>query len=209
MKNIIFALLMILSGTAATAEAQQQDSAVQQMSGASVATKANPDELKRRKMYGTLAFTGVFTYQWTQNVPGTSRRLLAGWGATPELNLTKHFGLQGDFVSSYTAGVYPGISKFMIASGPRYTMNPYWKGTPFFFGEAGETRTSYGRNVYGSHPGVDWNPTASAGIGFDMKLSPRFAVQVIPAEWTGERFDYNESWQNSYMARLGFVFDLR
>jgi hypothetical protein len=39
-------------------------------------------------------------------------------------------------------------------------------------------------------------------------LSPGFAIQIIPAEWTGERFDYNESWQNSYMARLGFVFNL-
>lgn len=40
-------------------------------------------------------------------------------------------------------------------------------------------------------------------------LSQGLAIQIIPAERASERFDYNESWQNSYMARLGFVFNLR
>jgi hypothetical protein len=40
-------------------------------------------------------------------------------------------------------------------------------------------------------------------------LSHGFAIQIIPEERTNERFDYNESWQNSYMARPAFVFNLR
>ena len=38
-----------------------------------------------------------------QNLSGTSHRLLAGWCVTPELNLTKHFGLQGDCVNILAA----------------------------------------------------------------------------------------------------------
>lgn len=165
------------------------------------------------KLYGTFTLSGIFDYQWTQDQPGTSRRLLAGWGVTPELNVTKHLGVQGDFISMYGSDAYPGVSQFMMMAGPRYTMNPYWKGTPFFFGEAGETRTTYGKDyangTYLPHPGPDWEPTASAGVGFDMKLTRRFALQVVPAQWTAQRSDSNGTWQNNYMARLGLVFDLR
>lgn len=210
MRSLIAALVFTLATTTAlTATAEGQDNASTQQGNHANITTTNPDAAQHGKMLGSIAFDGVFTYQWTQNVPGVSRRLLTGWSITPELNLTKHLGLQGDFMSSYTDNAYPSISRFMMAAGPRYTLKPYWRGTPFVFGEAGETRISYGRYVYGSHPGVDWNPTASAGVGFDMKISPGFAVQLIPAEWTGERFDYDGTWQNSYMARLGFVFNLR
>jgi hypothetical protein len=155
------------------------------------------------RLSGNMAFSGIFTYQ---NTYGSSSHDLVGWGIMPELNLTRHLGIQGDFVSLYTRDVYPAISRLMIAAGPRYTMRPLWKSSPFFFAEAGETRMSYGASST-PRPSLGWNPTASAGVGFDLDLSPRFGIQVIPGEWTGEHFDYNGQWQHSYMARAGFVFN--
>lgn len=177
-------------------------------------TTSNPDQLQHGTIVGSIAFTGVYTLQKTnaQPIMGTANRgdkTLAGWAVTPEVNFTKHLGLQADFVNTYATDSYPGVNKLTFAAGPRYTFNPYWKGTPFVFGEAGETRTTYGRWVGGPHPVTDWNPVASAGVGFDMKVSPNFAVQIVPGMWTGERFDYNGTWQNNYQARLGFVFNLR
>lgn len=179
-----------------------------------VATTKSPDQLEHGTIVGSIAFTGVYTKQFTKQQPvmGTANhgdKTLAGWAITPEVNFTKHIGLQADFMNSMTSDSYPGANKFMIAAGPRYTFNPYWKGTPFVFGEAGEVRTTYGRWVGGKTPSTSWNPVASAGVGFDLKVSPNFAIQIVPGEWTGERFDYNGTWQNNYQARLGFVFNLR
>jgi opacity protein-like surface antigen len=211
MKNMMIALTLILASTATVAMAQDgQDSAsTSQMATYGKQTAMQP--AKDRKLRGSLAFTGVFTRQWTVDQPGVNDRLLAGWGVMPEINFTKRLGLQADFVSSYTSGVYPVENKLSMMAGPRYTLNPRWRGTPFVFGEAGETRTGIGRNMFGTqtHPGIDWNPTASAGVGFDLNLTPRFGLEFVPAEWTGERFDYNGQWQNNYQARFGFVFNLR
>ncbi len=213
MKNIMIALTLILASTATAAVAQDApDSASSpQMTATSNQMATAPQPAKDRKLRGSVAFTGVFTRQWTVDTPGVDHRLLAGWGVMPEINFTKRLGLQADFVSSYTEDAYPGISKLSMMAGPRYTLNPHWRGTPFFFGEAGETRTGIGRNMFGTrtHPGVTWNPTASAGVGFDVNLTPRFGLEFVPAEWTGERFDYNGQWQNNYQARFGFVFNLR
>lgn len=179
-----------------------------------VATTQDPDQLKHGTIIGSVTFSGVYTRQFTQQQPvmGTANngdKNLAGWAVTPEFNFTKHLGLQADFMNTYASDSYPGANKFMMAAGPRYTFNPYWKATPFVYGEAGEVRTTYGRNAGGTHPPTSWNPVVSAGIGFDKKISPNFALQVVPASWTGERFDYNGTWQNNFQARLGIVFNLR
>jgi hypothetical protein len=209
----MIALALMLASTATLAVAQDgQDSSSTTATAAQTTAYGNqmaPQPAKDRKLRGSVAFTGVFTRQWTQDTPGVQHRLLAGWGVMPEINFTKRIGLQADFVSSYTEDAYPGISKLSMMAGPRYTLNPRWRGTPFVFGEAGETRTGIGRNWQGTHPGVTWNPTASAGLGFDVNLTPRFGLEFVPAEWTGERFDYNGQWQNNYQARFGFVFQLR
>ena len=211
MKNIMIALTLILASTATAAVAQDgpESAPSPQMTASSNQMAMKP--AKDRKLRGSVAFTGVFTRQWTQDTPGVNHELLAGWGVMPEINFTKRLGLQADFVSSYTSGVYPVENKLSMMAGPRYTLNPRWRGTPFVFGEAGETRTGIGRNMFGTrtHPGITWNPTASAGLGFDVNLTPRFGLEFVPAEWTGERFDYNGQWQNNYQSRFGFVFNLR
>jgi opacity protein-like surface antigen len=163
------------------------------------------------KYTGSISYTGIYTYQNFNHdsIYGATSQNLAGWGITPEINFTRHFGFQGDFVTSYSTDSIPSLTQFTVAAGPRYTMNPYWKGTPFFFGEAGETRISYGNFGGNQHPAVDWEPTASAGIGFDVNLTPRFGLQFVPAEWMGQRLDYNGEWQNNFMARFGFVFNFR
>lgn len=172
------------------------------------------------KIVATFGVAGVYTRQFTQDastgqfgVDGKTHQL-SGWSVTPEVNITKHLGFQADFINMYDMTPPDGINniyKLSMLAGPRYTFNPYWKGVPFVFAEAGETRTSFGTTYYGynPHPGVSWTPTANAGVGFDIKATRNIAIQLVPAEWMGERHDWNGKWQHNYQARLGFVFYLR
>src|SRR5579875_3852216 len=107
MKNMMIALTLILASTATVAVAQdgQNSASTSQMATYGKQTAMQP--AKDRKLRGSLAFTGVFTRQWTVDQPGVNDRLLAGWGVMPEINFTKRLGLQADFVSSYTNGAYP------------------------------------------------------------------------------------------------------
>lgn len=212
MKKMLVALSLVL---ATSTVAWAQGSALGQKTIQSPATKTTHFY---SKMSGSIAFTGIFDRQWTRGVPNTDFRNLAGWGIMPALNIWKGIGFQGDFQSMYTTDVYPSINKFSIMAGPRYMINPYWKhiryihrARAFGFGEAGETRTTYGRfwgepNLYPTRP--DWNPTASAGLGIDIPVTRHISAEVIPGEWMGERFDWSKKWQNNYEARAGFVINL-
>lgn len=212
MKKMMVALTLAL---ATTTVALAQGSTLSQKAIQNKETKAKHFY---SKMSGSIAFTGIFARQWTRNQPNTEFRNLAGWGVMPALNIWKGIGFQGDVQSMYTTNVYPSINKLSFMAGPRYTIHPYWshiryvnRARAFGFGEAGETRTTYGRywgqpNPYSAT--ADWNPTASAGLGIDVPITRHVSAEVIPGEWMGERFDSDKKWQNNYEARAGFVINL-
>lgn len=204
MKKALLSLFFVFPFTMLAAEPAASHSADQNRHG------------HTKNIVGSVGVAGMFSRQYSLNTQtggqynsdGTVQRF-AGWSATGEAKLHKQFSAQVDFLSLYNTNANPHMSKFGIFAGPRYTFHRYWKATPFLFGEAGELRTSYGMQNPSNHPGVDWNPAAKAGVGFDMKLSRNFAFQAVPAEWMGERFDWSGKWQNNYQARAGFVFYLR
>jgi hypothetical protein len=147
------------------------------------------------------AFTGSFVYQYSPNADGANRSLM-GWSAVPEINLTKHIGLQAEFAGLYMRGVYPGQSRLMIAAGPRITLLPHSRLSPFLFGEAGEIRSTNQANDVS-----DWDPVAAGGFGFGYKLTRGLSLQLVPGEYVGQ-LQYDGSWSHSFTSSVGITFNL-
>jgi hypothetical protein len=145
--------------------------------------------------------TESFVYVFNDAQYGHNRSLM-GWSAIPEVNLTKHIGFEGDFVSLYVRSIYPGQTRFIAAAGPRYNFAPRSKFTPFIFAEGGEMRLSSQRSL-----AKDWNPVVKGGFGFEHRVSDRFALTLVPGEYLGQYQD-DGSWNHSFTARVGITFDL-
>jgi hypothetical protein len=147
---------------------------------------------------GSLTASYVYVYNDAQNGPNRS---FMGWALVPELNVVSHLGIQGDFESLYGKAVYPGISRFLIASGPVYYLAPRSKITPFVFAEGGEMRLTSKAVSYS-----DWNPIVKGGFGVNYKVSHDFSFQLIPGEYLGQYQDDHE-WNHSFTARAGFTLN--
>lgn len=145
------------------------------------------------------SFAATFTYEGLGQIAGHPRTLM-GWTATPEINFTKHLGLQADFTSLYVRSIYPGQTRLLIAAGPRINLAPRSKVTPFIFMEGGEVRLSTKANSI-----KDWNPVAKGGIGFDYKIAHGFGFQLIPGEYIAQ-YNSNDTWTHNFSARAGVVF---
>jgi hypothetical protein len=97
--------------------------------------------------------------------------------------------------------VYPGVNKFYVGIGPRFTFHNMFGVSPFVFGEGGQIRTTNKATDVAA-----WNTAATAGFGFNYFPTPRFGFQVIPGEYYGTHLDTGD-WEHSYMTRLGIVFN--
>jgi hypothetical protein len=129
-------------------------------------------------------------------------RSLWGWSVVPEVNLTRHFGMEGDFVSLYMRSVYPGQTRFIAAAGPRYNFAPRSKVTPFVFAESGEMRLSAQKSLL-----KDWNPIVKGGFGFEYRVSRGIALTLVPGEYLGQYQD-DGSWNHSFTSRAGLTWNL-
>src|SRR5580698_2111474 len=86
---------------------------------------------------GSLTESYVYVFNDAQQGHNLS---MMGWSVVPEVNFTRHLGLEGDFTSLYVRSIYPGQGRLLIASGPRFTFAPRSRFTPFIFAEGGEMR---------------------------------------------------------------------
>ena len=195
MRTLAITASLVLSA-AFLPNAQAQEAASPPPAPAMAATA--PTHPIRQVPAGSL--TASYAYVYTDSQEGSNRSLM-GWSVVPELRVFRNIGFQGDFTSLYVKSVYPGQSRFLIAAGPRYTLAPRARLTPFVFAEGGEMRLTQ-QNVQGS----DWNPVAKGGIGVSYKLSHDFAFQLIPGEYLGQYQD-NGEWQHSFTARAGFTLN--
>jgi hypothetical protein len=125
-----------------------------------------------------------------------------GWSVVPDLNVTRHLGQQAEFTSFYVRSAYPAQSRLVMAAGPRYTFDPHFKAIPFIFAEGGEMRLSGQRTL-----AVDWNPVAIGGFGLEYRVTPRFALTLVPGEYLGQLQD-DGSWNHSYSTRVAFTFNM-
>jgi hypothetical protein len=128
-------------------------------------------------------------------------RTLWGWSATPEVSLTRRFGLQADVANSYMRSVYPGQNRLFIAGGPRYNLPLVSRVLPFLFAEGGGIKTQPQGKSFN-----EWIPVATLGVGFEYVASRHFALTLVPAEYLGQKED-DGTWTHTFAARAGFTFN--
>lgn len=147
------------------------------------------------------SFTAGYVYTFTDSQHGHNRSLM-GWSAVQQVRLLGNVGLQADFQGLYVRSVYPGENRFLALAGPRYTLAPRSRFTPFVYAEGGEVRLTSQANH-----NSDWNPVVKGGFGFEHKLSHGIAIQIIPGEYMGQLLD-DHTIEHSYSARGGITFNL-
>ena len=141
-----------------------------------------------------------FTYLQTDltNTNGGSGGYVLGWYGIPEVHLTKHISVLGDFTNfgNYHAHTEENVHGF--TGGPVYALSPFLGITAYGFVEGGAVRDS----KFGM---VNWNAATVGGVGLNFKLTHALAFQVVPGEYVATHLP-NGNWQSSYTTKAGFVF---
>jgi hypothetical protein len=188
-------------GTAAEAPAPMAAAGTAQVDSSSQGFFSRGVFMRRKKDTPVGSFTASYVYRYAPDLFGADRSQM-GWSAVPEVNFTKYVGLQAEFTGLYTRSIYPGTNQFMAAAGPRFTLAPHRKITPFAFAEGGMIRTTHQLSDVS-----DWNPVVTGGIGFDYKISHSVAFQLVPGEYMGQKQDDGD-WNHSFVAKAGITFNL-
>jgi hypothetical protein len=158
--------------------------------------------------------------------PGNAQSVnCAGGGGTIAYNLTSMFGLAADLGGCKVFGFLPSSSplsnkitgnEFTFLFGPRITMRNSSPFRPFFELNLGGARISLSCNNNTACSGTSFAKSAFAmtvGGGFDMKLSKKFSLRPVQAEYLYTRFGNscpftictNNNNQNSFRLKSGIV----
>lgn len=168
-------------------------------------------------------------FMYIRTVPNKNLPSLncAGGGGTFAVNLTSVFGLAADlggcriFSNAYGLGNTVKGNEFTFLFGPRITFRNRSPFRPFFevnFGGARISLTcrSSATNCVNATAGATLSRTAfamTAGGGFDIRLSKKFALRLVQAEYLYTRFGNdcpltvctNSNHQNSFRLKSGIV----
>lgn len=152
------------------------------------------------------------------NVLNRTRDNCYGGGGTVAYNLNKWLGLAADLGGCVVTGLQSGLSSnnFTYLFGPRFTYRNSSAVQPFFEVNFGGDRLSANCNnlvfARGTCNGSNsWNAFGmTAGGGFDIKLSPKFSIRAIQAEYFYTRFGKNVTIlnnvnQNNFRLKTGIV----
>jgi opacity protein-like surface antigen len=158
--------------------------------------------------------------------PGNAQSVnCAGGGGTIAYNLTSMFGLAADLGGCKVFGFLPSSSplsnkitgnEFTYLFGPRITLRNSSPFRPFFELNFGGARISLSCNNNTACSGTSFAKSAFAmtvGGGFDMKLSKKFSLRPVQAEYLYTRFGNscpftictNNNNQNSFRLKSGIV----
>ncbi len=141
-----------------------------------------------------------FTYLQTDlaDTPGGAASYQLGWYGIPELHLTSHVSVIGDFTNFENAHAGAEENVHGMTGGPVYALSPFHGVTAFGFVEGGAVRDSKAGTV-------NWDPATVGGIGLNFKLTHAVAFQVIPGEYVGTKLP-NGNWQSNFNTKVGLVF---
>ncbi|HTF68224.1 MAG TPA: hypothetical protein VK638_36660 [Edaphobacter sp.] len=204
---MLFTLILPLSILAQTPDASSSSSSAPSIMHFQTADAGSSTGTTRTSHHQAPVASFAIHYNYAfQTSPYMGNRSLMGWSVLPEVNLTHHIGFQADFTALTTRGVNVDENLLLIAAGPRYTLAPRSRFTPFIYGEGGEMRSRSSAAAVSNV--VDWNPATRAGIGFDLKSKHGIGFEIIPAEYIGEKVEWRDQWNHSFSARAGIVFNL-
>jgi len=145
-----------------------------------------------------LSLTGSASYVYGEGEAGHNHSLW-GWSLTPEMNITRRFGMQADVANLYENSISPTQRRLILTAGPRYNFPPVYRTRPFIYAEAGEMKLSFQGSAY-----TDWDPVARTGIGFEYHLLRDVSLTIVPAEYMAHNLDRG-GWSNDFSAHAGFT----
>jgi opacity protein-like surface antigen len=137
---------------------------------------------------------------------------LNGWNASVAGNITRWFGIEGDFSGHYGHHHFGSISgvdidHYTIMGGPRLA---YRAGsiTPFAHFLIGAARAGTKTIEFGSTS--DWAIATVIGGGVDINLSKSVAVRAAQADYLMTRFDtgHHDERQNNFRFSAGIILKL-
>jgi hypothetical protein len=126
-----------------------------------------------------------------------------GWNASVTGNITKNFGVTGDFSGSYKtiSGVSARI--YSYSGGPVVNLNSGGKLNPFVHALFGGAHFSADLSGVGS--GSTNGFTMMMGGGVDAKVAPAIAVRLAQVDWVYYRFN-GTSESHNVRVSTGIVF---
>ena len=144
-------------------------------------------------------------FMYIHIVPGQGSKNFncVGGGGTLALNLNKWLGVAADLGGCKVTGLPSGVSvnAFTYLFGPRITFRSSSAFQPFFEANFGGTRLS--GSITGGGNGSTNAFAMTAGGGFDIVLSKRFALRPVQAEYFLTNF--GSMHQNNFRLKSGIV----
>ncbi len=149
----------------------------------------------------------------TCDVPATritDRKRLNGWEASVSRQFGPSLTLRVDASGDYglaTSGfpVNGRARQYLLLAGPE--LSGHSRIAPYVHVLAGATKqsvTASGNNFLLTFPDEKWGFAAAAGGGFDAKISPRFSIRLIQADYVITRV--GGSIQSQPRFSIGFLF---
>lgn len=140
----------------------------------------------------------------------TDRKRLNGWEASISRQFGPSLALRVDASGDYglaTSGfpVNGRTRQYLLLAGPEFSGHS--RLAPFVHVLAGATKqsvTSSGNNFLITFPDERWGFAAAAGGGFDAKITPRFSIRIIQADYVITRL--GGSIQSQPRISIGFLF---
>lgn len=149
----------------------------------------------------------------TCNVPATTitdRKRLNGWEASVSRQFGSSFALRVDASGDYglaTSGfpVNGRTRQYLLLAGPEFSGHSRF--APFVHALGGATKqsvTASGNNFLTTFPDEKWGFAAAAGGGFDVRVTPRFSIRLVQADYVITRV--GGSIQSQPRVSIGFLF---
>lgn len=140
----------------------------------------------------------------------SDRRRLNGWEASVSRQFGPSLALRVDASGDYglAASGFPvngRTRQYLLLAGPEFLGHS--RIAPFVHALAGATRqsvTASGNNFLITFPDEKWGFAAAAGGGFDAKITPRFSIRIIQADYVITRL--GGSIQSQPRISIGFLF---
>ena len=125
-------------------------------------------------------------YQYSRvNIAGTGINF-NGWNASVTGNFNKYFGVAADFSGAYHSETGGSVNAYTYTFGPVLSLNHEGTINPFvhaLFGGAHATLSASGVGSAGTS-----GFAMQMGGGADARISSRFAIRVIQADWVYYHF---------------------
>lgn len=140
----------------------------------------------------------------------TDRRRLNGWEASVSRQFSPSLALRVDASGDYglaTSGfpVNGRTRQYLVLAGPEFSGHS--RIAPFVHVLAGATKqsvTASGNNFLVTFPDERWGFAAAAGGGFDIKVTPRFSIRLVQADYVITHL--GGSIQSQPRISIGFLF---